>query len=62
MVNSKAGRKPSERIRQHLMLDPENWEYLRERAYEEQRTLSDQMNWIMRLHRSEAAVDQLEEQ
>ena len=44
------------------MVDPENWEYLRERAYEEQRTLSDQMNWIMRLHRSEAAVDQLEEQ
>lgn len=44
----KPGRKPSDRIRQHVMLDPENWALLRNAADKDGRSLSDQMNWIMR--------------
>ena len=47
----KPGRKPTDRIRQHVMLDPDNWEYLRESSHQQGRSLSDQVNWMFRHYR-----------
>ena len=47
----KPGRKPSDRIRQHVMLDPENRQYVKAAAKAEGRNFSDQVNWIIRERR-----------
>ena len=44
----KPGRKPSVRIRRHIMLDPYNDERLKKMAEQDGRTISDQLNWIIR--------------
>lgn len=47
----KPGRKPSDRVRQHVMLDPDNRDLLRARAVAEGRTFSDQLNWAIKQYR-----------
>ena len=48
----KSGRKPTDRIRQHVMLDPENYQYLQRASKQQGRSLSDQVNWVFRQYRA----------
>ena len=47
-ARKKPGRKPTTRIRQHVMLDPENRDLVKEWAANEGRNFSDQINWMIR--------------